>query len=76
MEKKEPLISIVLPVYNVEKYVEKCIRSILAQSYKRFELIIVNDSSTDNSLEICRKFNDNNVIILNNGSKNKGGGVK
>ncbi len=75
MEKKEPLISIVLPVYNVEKYVEKCIRSILAQSYKRFELIIVNDSSTDNSLEICRKFNDNNVIILNNGSKNKGGGL-
>ncbi len=69
--RKEPLISIVLPVYNVEKYVEKCIRSILTQSYKKFELIVVNDGSTDKSLEICQRFYDDDIIILDR--KQRGG---
>lgn len=50
------MISVIVPVYNVEKYVERCINSILAQSYSDFELILVNDGSTDNSRELCSKY--------------------
>ena len=46
---KNEKISIIIPVYNTEKYVEKSINSILNQSYKNIELIIINDGSTDNS---------------------------
>ena len=61
------LITIVLPVYNVEAYLEKCLDSILKQTYRNFELIIVNDGSTDNSFEICKKYEkkDKRIIILN-----------
>ena len=48
-----PLISIIVPVYNVEKYLQRCIDSILAQSFKDFELILINDGSKDKSGEIC-----------------------
>lgn len=51
-----PIISIIVPVYNVEKYIERCINSILSQSFKQFELILVNDGSTDNSGKICDKY--------------------
>ena len=58
-------ITVVVPVYNVEKYLSKCIDSIINQTYQNIELILVNDGSTDSSLEICRKFkNDNRVIII------------
>lgn len=46
--------SIIVPVYNVEEFLHCCIRSILAQTFKDFELILINDGSTDNSLEICQ----------------------
>ncbi|MCD2502361.1 glycosyltransferase [Clostridium sp. NSJ-145] len=49
-------ISVIVPVYNVEKYLEKCIISILGQTFKDFELILVNDGSTDSSGEICNKY--------------------
>ena len=49
------LVSIVLPVYNAEKYLEKCVKSILNQTYQNIELIMVNDGSKDNSLAICQK---------------------
>ena len=52
----KPLVSIIVPVYNTAAYVEDCIQSILAQSYKNIELILVNDGSTDGSGEVCRKF--------------------
>ena len=49
----DKLISIIVPVYNVEKYLKKCVYSILNQSYKNLEVILVNDGSTDNSGKIC-----------------------
>ncbi len=50
------LISIIVPVYNVELYLDKCIQSILAQSYPNFELLLIDDGSSDGSKEICDKY--------------------
>ena len=47
------MVSIIVPVYNIERYIQKCVDSILAQSYQSFELILVNDGSTDYSGKIC-----------------------
>lgn len=53
---KEDLISIVIPVYKVEKYLEKCIESIINQTYKNLEIIIVDDGSPDNCPQMCDEF--------------------
>ena len=65
-------ISIIVPIYNSEKYLDKCIKSIISQKYSNFELILINDGSTDNSLEICNKYarNDNRIKVIN--QENKG----
>lgn len=52
-------ISVVVPVYNVEGYVEKCINSILEQTYNNFELLLIDDGSTDDSGKICEKYSEN-----------------
>lgn len=52
------LISIVIPVYNAEKYLEQCLNSIKNQTYKNFEVILVNDGSDDNSENICKSFSE------------------
>lgn len=49
------MISVIVPVYNVEKYIEKCVESILTQSYRDFEIILVDDGATDSSGKICDK---------------------
>lgn len=69
---KASLISVIVPVYNVEKYVEQCIKSILDQTYKEYEIIIMIDGSTDASEEIIKKIvkNEKNVKIISR--KNKG----
>lgn len=54
-----PLVSVIVPIYNVEKYVGACVDSILMQSYKNLEIILVNDGSTDNSREIIQKYEYN-----------------
>ena len=61
-----PIISIVVPIYNVEKYLPQCIDSILNQSFKDFELILVDDGSTDNCLKICEDYKklDKRVIVI------------
>lgn len=56
-------ISIIIPIYNSEKYIEKCILSVLNQSFTDFELILVNDGSTDNSLNIIKDFESNDPRI-------------
>lgn len=60
------MISIIVPVYNVEKYVKRCVESILAQTYKEFELILVDDGSTDQSGELCDTFKtcDNRICVI------------
>lgn len=49
-----PLASIIIPMFNASRFIKKCIKSILSQTYQDYELIIVNDGSTDNSLHICK----------------------
>lgn len=58
MESMEPLVSIVVPIYNGEKYLDQCISSVLSQTYKNIEVILVNDGSIDDSLAICRYYAD------------------
>ena len=53
-----PLISVIVPVYNVEKYLNRCIDSILNQTFKQIEIILVDDGSTDNSPIICDEYCD------------------
>lgn len=61
------LVSIVLPVYNAEKFIRTCVKSILNQSYKNIELLLINDGSKDNSLEICRELEkqDERIRLFN-----------
>ena len=59
-------ISIIVSIYNVEPYIRRCIDSILAQTHQNFELILVDDGSTDNCLQICNEYADKDLknIIL------------
>ena len=52
----QPLISVIVPVYNVEKYLEKCVESILSQTYQNLEILLIDDSSKDNSGKLCDDF--------------------
>ncbi len=65
---KNPLISVIMPVYNAEKYLEESIQSILNQTFTDFEFIIINDGSKDKSLEIIKRYQkkDKRIILLNN----------
>ena len=67
MNKNLIKLSIIIPIYNAEKYLERCIDSILLQSFQDFEIILVNDGSTDGSRLICEAYakKDNRVILIN-----------
>lgn len=60
-------ISVIIPVYNAEKYLSQCIESVINQTYSCWELILINDGSTDNSLSICKKYasTDSRIKIIN-----------
>lgn len=66
-------ISVIIPVYNVERYIDRCIKSVLNQTFQNFEIVIVNDSSPDNSIDIVNKYakSDNRFVVINN-DKNMG----
>lgn len=68
----KPMISVIIPIYNTENYLHKCIESLLTQTFKDFELILIDDGSKDNSISICREFAaiDNRIRIF---SKANGG---
>lgn len=56
MKEKSPKISVIVPVYNAERYLHSCIESIIAQTFSDFELLLINDGSKDNSGDICNKY--------------------
>ena len=56
--------SVIVPVYNTQKYLKRCIESVLNQTYKNYEIILINDGSTDNSLEILKKYESNNQVKI------------
>ena len=59
------MISIIIPVYNVEKYIKRCVDSLLNQTYKNIEIILINDGSTDNTIRIIKEnYRKNKNIIL------------
>lgn len=62
---REGLISIIMPVYNAEKYLADTIHSVLNQTYRDFELIAVNDGSKDQSLNILKQFDDKRIVVIN-----------
>lgn len=70
---QKPLLTVIIPCYNVEKYVENCVRSIMGQSYDNIEIICVDDASPDNSIEILTRLatEDNRIKIVRH-EKNKG----
>lgn len=59
-------ISVIMPVYNAQKYLEESLNSILCQTFDDFELIIIDDGSTDNSYEICERYKekDERIIVI------------
>ena len=59
-------ITVIVPVYNVENYLEKCLDSLINQTYKNLEIIVINDGSTDNSGEICQEYaqKDNRIVYI------------
>ena len=72
MQKSKVQFSVVMPIYNVAPYLEQSILCILNQTYLDFELILVNDASTDFSLEICRKFKKEEKVKIIDCSRNQG----
>ena len=58
-EKEIPDVSIIIPTYNVEKYIEQCLKSLFAQKYKNFEIICVDDGSDDQTVFIIKKYTNN-----------------
>jgi glycosyltransferase involved in cell wall biosynthesis len=64
------LVSVIVPVYNVENYISQTINSVLNQTYPHFELLVIDDESPDRSVEICQQFNDSRIKIIS--QKNRG----
>lgn len=67
-------VSVIIPVYNTEKYLDKCLSSVINQTFKDIEIIIVDDGSTDNSYQICQKFanSDKRIVLLKQSNQGQG----
>lgn len=70
MSLSDPEITVLMPAYNAGKYIAEAIRSVLGQSFTNFELLIVNDGSTDDTLNIIRSFKDSRIVLIS--QENKG----
>lgn len=68
-------VSIIIPVYNVELYLSKCLESVVQQTYTNLEIIIINDGSTDNSSYICQEYAKKDSRIIYISKKNEGSGI-
>lgn len=75
MENNKVKVSIIVPVYNVEKYLKRCLNSLIKQTLQEIEIIIVNDGSTDNSLAICKEFENIDKRIKVYSKNNEGLGL-
>lgn len=75
MQNEQPLISLIIPVYNVAMYLEKCIESAMNQSYSKIEILIIDDGSTDSSSKICDNYasKDDRILVIH--QKNGGRSV-
>lgn len=67
-----PWLSVIVPIYNAERYLERCVRSILAQSFRDFEVLLMDDGSTDRTPEICRSFSERDARISYHPKENTG----
>lgn len=72
MSHQLPLISIIVPMHNADKYIQRCVESIRRQSYKNFEIILVDDHSTDNTLQLCREIFDDDRVFISANTGRKG----
>ena len=70
----EELVSIVVPVYNMGTSIKICVESLIKQSYKNIEILLVDDGSTDNSLQVCKKFEEVDKRVRVFHTENHGGG--
>ena len=66
MKSKDTLVSIIMPVFNGEEYLKLAIESILNQTYKNIEFLIMNDGSTDKTEEIVKEFKDKRIVYFSN----------
>ena len=74
---KQPLVSVVMPMYNQEKYIKKCIESVINQTLKDIEIIVVNDGSTDSSPDIIKKYaeKDRRIVFIDKPNTGYGNSV-
>lgn len=71
----ETRISVIVPVYNVEKYLERCVKSLTDQTLREIQIILVDDGSSDGSGELCRQFAEKDSRIKVISKKNEGQGI-
>lgn len=77
MNDNQPLVSIIMPVYNCERFLSESIESVISQSYKKWELLIVDDGSTDKSISIIESYaeKDSRIQLYKNDSGEHGPGI-
>ncbi|RZM15635.1 glycosyltransferase [Lactobacillus delbrueckii] len=70
-----PLVSIIVPVYNVEKYLQQCVDSLVSQTYQNIEILLIDDGSKDNSGQMCNQFSEQYTNVMSFHKKNSGLGL-